>query len=160
MNTHLKIRVNPNEFGLPGNRHHCAIANALMLADSDLTYVRVDQENIRFSRRSTSTRYEFVTPHNAAAFIREFDKVGTVKVKPFTLTLTDRDLIREVPQKKSDRNAGIVRAARKLRPELVKKASPKTSTKAAAKATVGASKVSLPAPRKQVIARRRPSQRV
>jgi hypothetical protein len=139
MSVHLKVHVDPDEFGLPGNRHHCAIANALMLADEDLIHVRVDEDNIRFSRRSTNSRFEYVTPANAAAFIREFDKLvaavdGGGKVRkmtaqPFTLTLTDRDLIRETPRQTRNASYAIQRAAIKnYGPDLAPKLAAKTPT--------------------------------
>jgi len=94
-----------------------------MLADDDLIHVRVDQDNIRFSRRSTGSRFEYVTPTNAAKFIHEFDKLvaaedGAGKVRkmtaePFTLVLTDRDLIREIPRQRR-----ITSAAPRKRPSL------------------------------------------
>jgi len=170
MTVHLKVRVDPDEFGLPGNRHHCAIANALMLADNDLVNVRVDEDNIRFSRRSTGTRFEFVTPGNAAAFIREFDKLvaapdGAGKVRkmtaqPFTLVLRDTALIREVPRRARSAGYAIKRAAAKVYPELA----PQPVAKVTRAVTVqpGGAIDKLPPPRKRAtpVPRKRPSQRV
>lgn len=121
MSTHVKIRIEPDELDLPGNRHHCAIANAIMLADPDIVYVRVDEDNIRFSRRSTGTRYAFTTPAKAAAFIREFDrlitagdgggKIRAMTARPFTLELTDDHLIDAVPRRERNANYAVQRAA-------------------------------------------------
>jgi hypothetical protein len=139
---HVRVDVTADEMGLPGNRHHCAIANAIMLADPDIVRVRVDDEQIRFSRRSTGTRFEYVTPAKAAAFIHEFDKLvatrdsgGKVRqmtAEPFTLQLTSRDLVREHPQRQRSAPAAIRRAAvRAFGPGVEAPSAPATAKRAA-----------------------------
>lgn len=160
MNIHLKVRIDADELGMPGNRHHCAIANAIMLADSDVVLVRVDEDNIRFSRRSTNTRYTYATPARAATFIREFDrlisaadgggKVRATPAKPFTLELGDDQLIAAVPRRERNASYAVQHAAVKaFGPTLAK--SPVAQVKqTAAAVTAGAPrKAAKPTPRRR-----------
>lgn len=158
MNTHLKLHIDADELGVPGNRHHCAIANAIMLADPDVVMVRVDEDNIRFSRRSTNTRFTFATPARAATFIREFDRLIRAKdgggriramtARAFTLELTDDNLIAAVPRRQRSATYAVQRAA-------VKAYGPTLASSPVVKAkTLAVHRTARATPR------RRPSQRV
>jgi hypothetical protein len=124
METYVDIDVSLDEDFIPGNRHHCPIANAIMLFDSDIVFARVDKDRITFSRRNTGIRYTFKTPETAAEFIHEVDKLiaaddGTGKVRnltaqPFHLRLTARDLIEQKPRFERDARQAIKRAVEKV----------------------------------------------
>lgn len=185
MTVYIKTDVCADELGLPGNRHHCAIANALMLLDPDIVNVRVDEYRIRFSRRSTNMRYEFVTPAEAGEFIAEFDKmvaaadgggkVRAMTARPFRLVLTDKHLVGVRPRELRDAPRAIRRvAAARLgtpRPATmaakvgVKAAGTKTPPAASAqpslkKQAAAASPRSQPTSRRVAAPRKRPSVRV
>lgn len=109
MNEHAKVQVTDDGLGVPGSKSHCAIANALMLSDSDIVYAKADKQFIRFSRRSTGLRYVFATPARAAKFINKFDdpdRVGPVHDE-FTLRLTDDNLVGTAPRKKVKREQSV-----------------------------------------------------
>lgn len=106
MTTHVTVRVsNDDGYGVPGSKTHCAIANALMLHDSDILYAKADRNQIRYSRRSTGSRYIHATPAQAAKFITEFDRGE--RPEPFTLHLNDDNLLDVAPRKKVNREQSI-----------------------------------------------------
>lgn len=161
--TKLRVRISIDEFGLPGNRFHCAIANALAMADPDLLRVKVDENTISFNRRSTQARYVYVTPVRAAQFIREFDRKladprGNSQpdaLNPFYLNLSERNLleVREfnLKQRTKDVQREMQRALGRAS-EKVKEASPELNKRTAAiKATPRPTRVSISAkPRKSI----------
>jgi hypothetical protein len=111
MSTNVSVRVVDDGYGVPGSKSHCAIANALMLADPDILYAKADRQYVRFSRRSTGMRYTFATPARAAAFIDTFDAgAGHGKrtpADPFTLKLSEDNLVEATPRKKVKREQSI-----------------------------------------------------
>lgn len=121
---YLECDVAGDADAIPGNQHHCAIVNAIILSDSDIVACRVNQEEIRYSRRSNGMRYRFHTPSEAANFIRDFDKLiesadGRGRVRKmnalaFTLRLTDSDLISTEPRSQRHAEAAIKQTARKV----------------------------------------------
>jgi hypothetical protein len=64
---------------------HCAVAEAIKEAIPDATFVSVDLQTIRFSRRGL--RYVFLTPHLARDCIVNFDQGLRDLLKPFELKL-------------------------------------------------------------------------
>jgi hypothetical protein len=64
---------------------HCAVAEAIKAAIPDATFVAVDLQTVRFSRKGL--RYVFLTPHLARDCIIAFDQGERDKLQPFTLKL-------------------------------------------------------------------------
>lgn len=100
---YFRCWVEDDGSAIPGNRLHCPIANAIILADPDILRPWVDENVIYFTRRSDNYRYRFVTPEEAVRFIREFDRfveapdgggrVRKMSAYAFELILTSKDLI-------------------------------------------------------------------
>jgi hypothetical protein len=110
---HLTVHVSLADFEfIPGNPGHCPIAQALQEADRDILSPRVTDKKIMFSRRSTGLRYTYVTPLNAARFIRAADAILETKKVPedITVVLTDQDLIRAEPRMRRDPVSAIRQA--------------------------------------------------
>lgn len=157
MSDRLKVLITIDDFGVPGNRFHCAIANALALADTDVLRPKVDENTIRYSRRSTGMTYIYVTPQRAADFIREFDRkvkhpkaqVRVEALKPFYLNLTEKNLMEVRPvspprQRQSDIKREMKRALDRA-PAAVKAARP-VATASKAEATT---RIAPSAPKKR-----------
>lgn len=148
----LRVRVTIDEFAIPGNRGHCAIANALKVADPDILNPRADENVITYRRRSNGTSYIHMTPRRAAEFIREFDRkikdpsahVNPKLLAPFFLNLSEQTLM-ETRAVAPDRNREVQRQKRKAlknAPDPVKAARPSVTaavtTKKVTKSTAGA----------------------
>lgn len=68
------------------NAHKCAIAQAIVDADSDIAWASVDHNYVQFGRISDELRYRYRTPREAQVFITDFDNDRAPK--PFRLDIT------------------------------------------------------------------------
>lgn len=73
------------ERALERDSSHCAIATAIADAIPDATFVCVDLQCIRFSRRGL--RYIFLTPNRARQTIIDFDQGNRAALEPFELRM-------------------------------------------------------------------------
>jgi hypothetical protein len=94
----LKIEVSRKhiEDAMPGDARHCAIARAMLDADTDIVWANVTTRWVQWGRASTELRYKYRTPAPAATFIREFDEGYTPK--PLTVVLTSDDFVSITPR--------------------------------------------------------------
>src|SRR5215207_5481740 len=109
---HLRTRVSLDDMEfIPGSEGYCPIANRLK-EDPDILSPKVTDKMITFSRRSTDQRYWYQTPPTAVRFIHAVDAILETKEvpPPFTLVLTNADLIKFKDRVIGDPKASLKRA--------------------------------------------------
>jgi hypothetical protein len=116
MTPEVKIRIQSLDFSEPQNRNRCPIANALKLSDPDIQHPRVEARYIWLSRLSTDKRYKYTTPRKAVEFIRKIDTNGNTTISPFTLSLSDQNLVWVKPRRRDPEGSIKAWAAKRSKP--------------------------------------------
>lgn len=100
----IQVRQPHIDWAEQQERGGCAIAQAIRGAETmesgKLRYSapKVDRDTIRFTDELTGERYVFKTPSGAVRFIDDFD-ISRDKVRPFTFTLSNAQLMKVAPKK-------------------------------------------------------------
>lgn len=75
------------------NSGHCVFADAVRIADPNLSYVSVDLQTIRATDRTKNERYIWLTPRKVQQFLVDFDWGLRANLEPVAFELRDGQTI-------------------------------------------------------------------
>lgn len=96
---HVRVRITQEHInqGRRASEKYCAVANAIVDSDTDISGANAKTDFIEVARHSTERVTKYRTPKIARDFIIDFDDPSK-NPNPFTLVLTENDFVSERPR--------------------------------------------------------------